>query len=240
MEFTKEYISTLIDKYGNTLLRLAYTYLKNKADAEDILQDVFLKLIDKKPIFNDENHEKAWLIRVTINLCKNKINLFWNKNKCSVGEIGEVYTYDNYNVNSSVLDTDNENIECGSNFIEEFNTISEIREKVGYDFEYPKFMPNGYKMDNINLMFNSFIQISYVNGDMTIDYRTQNENGDISGNYKIYEDVEDININGREICIKGNDNKFYTAVYTGENSFSIYATQGLDKKTLIEIIKSIN
>ncbi len=59
MEFTKEYISTLIDKYGNTLLRLAYTYLKNKADAEDILQDVFLKLIDKKPIFNDENHEKA-------------------------------------------------------------------------------------------------------------------------------------------------------------------------------------
>ena len=103
MEFTKEYISTLIDKYGNTLLRLAYTYLKNKADAEDILQDVFLKLIDKKPIFSDENHEKAWLIRVTINLCKNKINLFWNKNKCPVDEIGEVYTYDNYNVNSSVL-----------------------------------------------------------------------------------------------------------------------------------------
>lgn len=150
----------------------------------------------------------------------------------------EEFIFENSGVNEE--DTNNENVECGSSFIEEFNTISEIKEKVGYNFEYPKFIPNGYKIDSINLMFNSFIQISYVNGDMIIDYRTQNENGDISGDYNIYEDVENINIDGREICIKGNDNKFYTAVYTGENSFSIYATQGLDKESLIEIIKSIN
>lgn len=85
------------------LLRLAYTYLKNKADAEDTLQEVFLKLVDKKPAFNDDNHEKAWLMRATINLCKNKLKLFWNKNRISVEEIAEVATYDDYSEDSNVL-----------------------------------------------------------------------------------------------------------------------------------------
>lgn len=76
MEITKEYIGSLVDKYGNMILRIAYTYLKNKADAEDTVQDVFLQIIDKNPIFNDETHEKSWIVRTTINMCKNKLNLF--------------------------------------------------------------------------------------------------------------------------------------------------------------------
>ena len=46
MEVTKDYISDLLDKYGDMVLRIAYTYLKNRADAEDIVQDVFLRIID--------------------------------------------------------------------------------------------------------------------------------------------------------------------------------------------------
>ena len=103
MEVTKDYISDLLDKYGDMVLRIAYTYLKNRADAEDIVQDVFLRIIDKKPSFNDENHEKSWLIRVTINMCKNKVNMFWNKNKCSIDDVQEFAVNDKYNTDTSVF-----------------------------------------------------------------------------------------------------------------------------------------
>ena len=103
MEVTKDYISDLLDKYGDMVLRIAYTYLKNRADAEDIVQDVFLRIIDKKPMFNDENHEKSWLIRATINMCKNKVNLFWNKNKCSIDDVQEFAVSDKYNTDTSVF-----------------------------------------------------------------------------------------------------------------------------------------
>ena len=84
-------------------LRIAYTYLKNRADAEDIVQDVFLRIIDKKPSFNDESHEKSWLIRATINMCKNKVNMFWNKNKCSIDDVQEFAVSDKYNTDTSVF-----------------------------------------------------------------------------------------------------------------------------------------
>ena len=103
MEVTKDYISDLLDKYGDMVLRIAYTYLKNRADAEDIVQDVFLRIIDKKPSFNDENHEKSWLIRATINMCKNKVNMFWNKNKCSIDDVQEFAVSDKYNTDTSVF-----------------------------------------------------------------------------------------------------------------------------------------
>ena len=103
MEVTKDYISDLLDKYGDMVLRIAYTYLKNRADAEDIVQDGFLRIIDKKPSFNNENHEKSWLIRATINMCKNKVNMFWNKNKCSIDDVQEFAVSDKYNTDTSVF-----------------------------------------------------------------------------------------------------------------------------------------
>lgn len=103
MDITQEYIGSLVDKYGNMVLRIAYTYLKNRADAEDTVQDVFLQIIDKNPRFNDEAHEKFWLARTTVNMCKNKINLFWNKNKCSIDDAVPVASYDTYNTDTNVL-----------------------------------------------------------------------------------------------------------------------------------------
>lgn len=63
----------LFQEYHDHLYRLAVSYLRNKADAEDIVQDVMLQVIRKQPQFNDQEHERAWLFRVTINLCKNKL-----------------------------------------------------------------------------------------------------------------------------------------------------------------------
>jgi len=67
------YLREIMDKHGNRLLRLAYSYLHNMQDSEEILQDVLMKLMDKAPVFESEEHEKAWLLRVTANLSKNRI-----------------------------------------------------------------------------------------------------------------------------------------------------------------------
>lgn len=53
------------------MLRLAFTYTKNLSDAEDVVQEVMVKLITKRPEFENVDHEKAWLIRVTINISIN-------------------------------------------------------------------------------------------------------------------------------------------------------------------------
>ena len=62
-------IEELYSFYADMLYRLAYSHVLNKEDAEDIIAEVFLKVVKKKQNFNDQNHEKAWLIRVTINTC---------------------------------------------------------------------------------------------------------------------------------------------------------------------------
>ncbi len=63
----------LLDKYGDSILRVAYLYLHNMSDAEDILQDTLIQYIRKSPEFENENHEKAWILTVAANLSKNKI-----------------------------------------------------------------------------------------------------------------------------------------------------------------------
>ena len=58
--------SHLVETYSSMLLRLACTRLENPADAEDVVQEVFLKLLTARPAFRDAEHEKAWLIRTTL------------------------------------------------------------------------------------------------------------------------------------------------------------------------------
>lgn len=61
----------VIRQYADMIFRIALQNLKNKADAEDILQDVSLALLTKDAPLYDESHIKPWLIRVTLNKCKN-------------------------------------------------------------------------------------------------------------------------------------------------------------------------
>ncbi len=65
-------ITRIVNTYSDMLFKVAYTVLHSSADAEDTVQEVFIKLLDRTYKFNDPEHEKAWLIRVTINAAKNK------------------------------------------------------------------------------------------------------------------------------------------------------------------------
>lgn len=63
---SNETISRIVETYSSMLLRLACTRLDDPADAEDVVQEVFLKLLTACPAFRDSEHEKAWLIRTTL------------------------------------------------------------------------------------------------------------------------------------------------------------------------------
>lgn len=65
------HIEYAVKKYSQMLFRICYSILKNKHDAEDALQETFLKYMLKAPLFKDSDHEKAWLIRVATNISKN-------------------------------------------------------------------------------------------------------------------------------------------------------------------------
>ena len=65
--------------HGNKLYRTALAILGSKTEAEDIVHDVFIKLFEKAIGFESPAHEMAWLIRVTVNLCKNRLRSHWWK-----------------------------------------------------------------------------------------------------------------------------------------------------------------
>ena len=73
LQRTGRAVRELYEEYSQTLYRIAFTYLKNRYDAEDALQETFLRLIRGRVTFADSQHEKAWLIRTVTNICKDML-----------------------------------------------------------------------------------------------------------------------------------------------------------------------
>lgn len=79
-------LAQLYDRWSTAVFRAAYAYLRNKSDAEDVLQDPFLQYMRTSPELESSAHEKAWLLRVAINLSKNKLNSAWFKHTNALEE----------------------------------------------------------------------------------------------------------------------------------------------------------
>ncbi len=73
VEWTGVELETLVRRHAPALYRLAYARTGNREDAEDILQEVFLRLVRRNPVFRDEEHCRAWLLRVAVN-CANSLH----------------------------------------------------------------------------------------------------------------------------------------------------------------------
>ena len=82
----------ILDTIGNSILRLALSYLHNIEDAEDILQETMIKFVTVRPVFESESHRKAWLMRVASNLAKNRIDYNRVRDTMELNEeiVGEV------------------------------------------------------------------------------------------------------------------------------------------------------
>ncbi len=70
-------VEKVIRTYASTVWRLAYAWMHNPSDADDVFQDVFLRYAEKAPAFGSEEHRKAWLLRVTINRCRSHYRAAW-------------------------------------------------------------------------------------------------------------------------------------------------------------------
>lgn len=79
-------IEKVIDKYSDMVYRIALTRTGIVENAEDVFQEVFMRFSEKRPSFNSDEHEKAWFIRVTINLTKNIKTSAWNRKVVNLDE----------------------------------------------------------------------------------------------------------------------------------------------------------
>lgn len=85
-----KYIEYLVETYADQILRLSYSYLGNIEDAKDVCQTVFIKFVTKDYVFQDQNHEKAFIYRVTANACKDLLRTPWKKRMCALEHCGEI------------------------------------------------------------------------------------------------------------------------------------------------------
>lgn len=86
-EIVKKY-----NRYKTLIYQLAISYTGNVSDGEDIIQESLIRLCYHAPKFESEEDEKRWMVRVTINLCKNYRKSFWNRNKVSMDELEHLFT----------------------------------------------------------------------------------------------------------------------------------------------------
>ena len=87
---TKEEFSDKYDEYSPMLYRICALRLGNRQDAEDAVQNAFIKFYYKSPVFADKNAEKAWLIRVAVNCCKDFQKSFWQRKTVGLDETAEL------------------------------------------------------------------------------------------------------------------------------------------------------
>ncbi len=79
----------IAEKYTDTVYKAVFSYCKNKADAEDAVQNAFLKLMQANISFTDEEHIKRWLIRAAVNECKNMWKSYWRRSSVSLAVLLE-------------------------------------------------------------------------------------------------------------------------------------------------------
>ena len=134
---SQEYIVETIEKYSDMIYRVAFSRVFHKEIAEDIYQEVCFKFSEKLPKFKTEEHKKAWLIRVTINLSKNYLNSAPMKKNVELDE--------NINYESEEIEKVEEN-----NVMEEIEKLPQDYKTVIYLYYY-----EGYKVSEISKLMDT-------------------------------------------------------------------------------------
>lgn len=98
-----ELVNDILDRYSIMVYRLAYSRTKNSYDAEDIMQEVFVKYMKQGNKFESENHLKSWLLRVTINASKDLLRSAWFRKTTKLEDVFSVELEENSEVYKYVL-----------------------------------------------------------------------------------------------------------------------------------------
>jgi RNA polymerase sigma-70 factor (ECF subfamily) len=88
---TQEEVRDIVEQFSDMIYKIALSYTRDKTVAEDILQEVLIKYMTASLEFHDEEHKKAWMIRVTVNECNKYFRSAWNRKKVPLEDI---YSFD--------------------------------------------------------------------------------------------------------------------------------------------------
>ncbi len=92
----REQAERIVAKWSDTVYKLAFAQTRNRSDAEDVYQEVFLRYVRKSPVFESEEHEKAWFLRVTLNCCKKLWAAAWRRHDVPLDETVQADTPENH------------------------------------------------------------------------------------------------------------------------------------------------
>lgn len=91
---TNAEFETAAERYGDMIFRLAYSYLKNRTDAEDVMQETLLKLYTCRKSFSSADHERYWVVRVAVNECKKLLRTPWHRRTEPLDALPETAVFD--------------------------------------------------------------------------------------------------------------------------------------------------
>lgn len=132
-QFSKDDFKKIVIKYGDFLFRTCFIMVNNKYDAEDIVQETLIKYYLENRIFNDEEHKKAWLLKVSQNMCRDLLR--YNNRHLHV-------TFDE--VSDSLISNDKY----------KYETIEDYLKIANLDYKYKSvivlFYMEGYSIDEIS------------------------------------------------------------------------------------------
>ena len=94
-------IEEIYKRHFDMVYRVSFSYLKSPADAEDAAADVFAKLMQKNTAFQNAEHEKAWLLRTTINTCKNNLSHWWRA-RADIDDYENLQTDDPFHIDETL------------------------------------------------------------------------------------------------------------------------------------------
>lgn len=100
---TNKEIIAIYNRHVDTVYRICYSFMKNKSETEDMVQETFLKLIRSDKVFDNDRHEKAWLIVTASNLCKDALKRSWRQEE-SMEDHGFALGREDHFERSEILD----------------------------------------------------------------------------------------------------------------------------------------
>lgn len=125
-------------------------------------------------------------------------------------------------------------------FSKDYKTLEEAEKAVNLKINPVKTLPQGFNMNNINVISNEIIQIDYNSGEKDISFRAGKEVENISGDYNEYKSKNSYKLNDVNINLKGNKDKIINLATweKGGISYSISSTSGIEEETMLNMIKS--
>ena len=100
----REEAEWVVQRHGQTVYRLAYARTGNREDAEDVTQETFLRLVRAAPKFRDEDHCRAWLLRVAANCAQDLFRAPWRKRERPIEEAEHLHVADHIPEPGGVLE----------------------------------------------------------------------------------------------------------------------------------------